>query len=105
MKMPFGPEWFQAIDWKVPNAVMGNVPGFEKFASSMMKRTLNNKGVASIEELREISVEAGVNLIACQMTVDLFGWSLDDFIPEVREWVGATSFLPTAQGSDVSLFI
>ncbi|HFD78796.1 MAG TPA: NADH-quinone oxidoreductase subunit F [Gammaproteobacteria bacterium] len=105
MKMPFGPGWFRAIDWKIPNAVMGNVPGFEKLATSLMKKTMHDKGVASVEELRTACLEADVKMIACQMTVDLFGWSMDDFIPEVRDWVGAASFLPTAQRSDVSLFI
>ena len=61
--------------------------------------------MASIEELRSLCLEADVRMIACQMTVDVFGFSRDDFIPEVRDYVGAASFLPTAQKSDVSLFI
>jgi peroxiredoxin family protein len=67
--------------------------------------TVKNKGVASIPELREACLEAGVNLIACQMTVDLFNYDLNDFIPEVKEWVGAATFLPIARDADVSLFI
>ena len=51
------------------------------------------------------SIEAGVSLIGCQMTVDLFGFTHDDFIPEVKEWVGAATFLPMARDADVSLFI
>jgi peroxiredoxin family protein len=39
------------------------------------------------------------------MTVDLFGYSRDEFIPEVSEYCGATKFLPMAQKADVSLFI
>ena len=105
MKMPFGPEWFKAINWKIPNAVQGIVPGFEGFATGMMKKTLKNKGVASIAELREMTIEAGGKLVACQMTVDLFGYDMDDFIPEVKDWIGAATFLPTAAKSDVSLFI
>ena len=105
MKMPFGPQWLQGINWNIPNAVMANVPGFEKVATAMMKKTVSNKGVASINELRELCLEAEVKMIACQMTVDLFGWEMNDFMPEVSEWVGAASFLPTAQTADVSLFI
>jgi peroxiredoxin family protein len=52
-----------------------------------------------------VCVEAGVNLVACQMTVDLFGYTRDDFIPAVKDWIGAASFLPVAQQSDVCLFI
>jgi len=105
MKMPFGPEWFQHINWNIPNAVQSIVPGFESLASTLMKQTIHNKGVATIPELREAAIEAGVNLIGCQMTVDLFGFSRDDFIPEVKEYVGAATFLPMARDADVSLFI
>jgi peroxiredoxin family protein len=70
-----------------------------------MKKTFKNKGVASVTELRDLCVEAGVKLVACQMTVDVFGFSRDDFIPEVKDYIGAASFLPIAQKSDVSLFI
>ena len=105
MKMPFGPEWFKKINWNVPNVLSSNIPGFEKMATGLMKQTMANKGVASIEELRELSLEAGVKMIACQMTVDLFGYDMDEFVPEVADWVGAASFLPTAQEADVTLFI
>jgi peroxiredoxin family protein len=105
MKMPFGPKWFQGVNWNIPNLVMASVPGFEKLATTLMKKTVKNNGVASIQELRDVCIEAGVNLVACQMTVDLFGYTRDDFIPEVKDWIGAASFLPIAQKSDVSLFI
>ena len=105
MKMPFGPKWFQGINWNIPNAVMAGVPGFEKLATSLMKKTVRNNGVATIQELRDVCVGAGVNLVACQMTVDLFGYKREDFIPEVKDWIGAASFLPIAQKSDVCLFI
>jgi peroxiredoxin family protein len=71
----------------------------------MMKQTIRNKGVAAIAELREACVEADVKLIGCQMTVDLFGYSPDQFIPQVKEYVGAATFLPMAKDADVSLFI
>jgi peroxiredoxin family protein len=105
MKMPFGPQWLKDINWKVPNAVMAGVPGFEKVATRLMEQTVKNKGVATIEELRSACIEADVKMVACQMTVDLFGYSPDAFIPEIADWIGAASFLPVAQKSDVCLFI
>ena len=105
MKMPFGPEWFKHINWNIPNAVQGVVPGFETFATTLMKKTIKDKGVAGVEELRAACVEGGVKLIGCQMTVDLFGFGHDDFIPEVAEYCGAATFLPMARDADVSLFI
>jgi peroxiredoxin family protein len=105
MKMPFGPEWFKSINWNIPNAVQGIVPGFESMATMLMKQTIHNKGVAGVEELRTACIEGGVNLIGCQMTVDLFGYKPEDFITEVKEYCGAATFLPMARDADVSLFI
>lgn len=105
MKMPFGPGWFKQINWNIPNAVQAIIPGFESLATMLMKQTIKNTGVADIAELRSLCIEAGVSLIACQMTVDLFGFSHDDFIPEVKEYCGAASFLPIAKDADVSLFM
>jgi peroxiredoxin family protein len=105
MKMPFGPKWFQDYDWPMPNLMMAGIPGFEKLATGLMKKTFRNKGVASVEELRSLCLEADVRMVACQMTVDVFGFDNSEFIPEVTDYVGATTFLPIARKSDVCLFI
>jgi peroxiredoxin family protein len=84
---------------------MSLIPGFEHMATSMMRKTMDKKGVARIDELRALCIEAEVKLIACQMTVDLFDYGKEDFIPEIEEWVGAASFLPRAQKADVNLFV
>jgi len=104
MKMPFGPKWFQDINWNIPNAVQAVIPGFESFATVLMKQTIKNRGVASIPELRQLSQEADVKMIACQMTVDLFGMKPSDFIDGI-EYAGAATFLEFAGQSDVTLFI
>jgi len=105
MKMPFGPEWFKNINWNMPNTLMSNIPGFENIATSLMKKTISSKGVASISDLRDASLEAGAKLYACQMTVDLFNMKQDDFIPEVEGWIGAASYLSTSQKNDICLFV
>lgn len=104
MKMPFGPDWFKSINWNIPNIVQAGIPGFETVATSLMQQTIANNGVATIEELRGLSQEAGVKFVACQMTVELFGFSHDDFVSEM-DYAGAATFLPVAQQSDVCLFI
>ena len=88
----------------MPNILLGNLPGFETTATSLMKQTFKNKGVASIEELREICLESGVKMIGCQMTMDVFGFSKEDFIDGV-EVGGAATFLEFAADSDIQLFV
>ena len=103
-KMPLGPQGFQNIEWPMPNILMGNVPGFETMATSLMKQTFKNKGVATIEELRDICIESDVKLIGCQMTMDVFGFEKDDFVDGV-DIGGAATFLEFAAESDIQLFI
>ena len=104
MKMPFGPQGFQSMEWPIPNILANNIPGYETMATSFMKKTFAKKGVASIEELREICVESGVKLIACQMTMDVFGFEPDQFIDGV-DVGGAATFLAFASEADISLFV
>lgn len=105
MKLPEGPNWIKGKPLPMPTSVMTLMPGFESMATGLMKKTMDNKGIASIEQLREMCIEAEVKLVACQMTVDLFDYGKDDFISEIEEWVGAASFLPRAMKADVNLFI
>jgi peroxiredoxin family protein len=80
------------------------IPGLEWFATWMMKRKLKAKGVASVEELRDICVESDVELIACQMTVDLFDFKHEDFIDGITSG-GAATFLEFAGDADTTLYI
>lgn len=69
-----------------------------------MKKTFKNKGVATINELRDLSIELDVRLIACQMTMDVFGFKREEFIDQAEIGRAAT-FLEIASDANVSLFI
>lgn len=97
MPMPLGMDkWFP---------VMGTaLPGMESVMTSMMKQKMKSKGVASIEELRDLCVEADVKMVACQMTVDLFDFTPNEFIDGI-EYGGAATFFEFAGESDICLYI
>ncbi len=80
------------------------LPGMQSMMTVMMKQKMKSKGVASLEELRELCIEAEVKLIACQMTVDLFEFSPSDFLDGI-EYGGAATFFEFAGESDICLFI
>jgi len=84
--------------------MMQALPGMQSMMTVMMKQKMKSKGVASLEELRDLCVEAEVKLIACQMTVDLFEFSTNDFIDGI-EYGGAATFFEFAGESDICLFI
>jgi peroxiredoxin family protein len=94
-----------AMPMPLPMPVMvAALPGMESMATMMMKQKLKKHGVASLEELRTACLEAGVKLIACQMTLDLFEFDKAEFIDGI-EYGGAATFLEFAGKSDVTLFI
>lgn len=97
MPMPMGMDkWFPVL--------LQALPGMESMMSMMMKQKMRAKGVASIEELRNLCLEADVKMIACQMTVDLFDMNPADFIDGI-EYGGAAMFFEFAGESDVCLFV
>jgi peroxiredoxin family protein len=87
----------------MPNIVAA-MPGMTALTTKMMKNMLKKKGVASIEELRELALEADVKMIACQMTMDLFEYSREDMI-DGPELGGAASWVDIAAKSDINLYI
>ena len=98
MKMPM-----MGMHMGLPN-ILTAIPGVDAACSLMMKNLIKKKGVASIEELRELAVEADVRLIGCQMTMDLFEYDLEDMIEGV-DIGGAATYIDCATQSDINLFI
>jgi peroxiredoxin family protein len=80
------------------------LPGMQSMMTMMMKQKMKSKGVASLEELRELCIEAEVKMVACQMTVDLFDMNTSEFIDGI-EYGGAATFFEFAGESDICLFI
>ena len=98
MKMPMG-----GMHMGMPN-LASIIPGMESAASTMMKNLMKKKGVASIQELRSVAVESGIRMIACQMTLDLFEYTLKDMI-EGPELGGAATYIEVAAQAEINLFI
>ena len=97
MPMPMGMnKWFPVLGT--------TIPGMETAMTKMMKQKIKKKGVASIEELRNLCIEADVKLIGCQMTIDLFDMKREDFIDEI-DLGGASTYFQFAGDADVQLFI
>lgn len=94
-----------AMPMPVPMAdVFAGMPGMKAVATSMMKSMFKRKGVATLQELIDVARESGVRLIACQMTMDVFGFKQSDFIDGV-EFGGAAAFLSEARRAHVTLFV
>jgi peroxiredoxin family protein len=87
----------------MPN-IMAALPGAPALTTAMMKNLIKKKGIASVEELREMAIESEVNMIACQMTLDLFEYKREDLIDGVAIG-GAASWVEVATKSEINLYI
>ena len=90
-----------AMPMPVPN-IIGALPGMTAMATSMMKSMIKKNGVATIPELISLCQEMNVRLIACQMTMDLFGFKREDMIDGL-EYAGAAAFMEYAANAQIHL--
>ncbi len=98
MEMPM-----MGMHMPMPN-IVNVIPGVDAAATKMMKNLIKKKGVASIEELREAAVESEIEMIGCQMTLDLFEFKKEDLMDGIKIG-GAATYMENALKSDINLFI
>ena len=72
--------------------------------AKMIRGVMKNKNVHSLEDLIELSIKNGVELVACSMSMDIMGIKKAELIEGVKLG-GAAAMLANAEESDMSLFI
>jgi peroxiredoxin family protein len=104
-KLKIDPVGNPAMPMPVPIPdIVSALPGMVTMVSAMMRSKFAKNNVATIGELLKTAQEVGVRLVACQMTVDVFGYSPADFIDGV-EFAGAATFMAEARRAHVTMFI
>jgi len=83
---------------------LGTLPGMPSMATMMMKGMMKKHNVLSIRKLVEMCQMCDVKMVACQMTIDLFGMKQSDFIDGV-EFGGAAMYLEFAANAQIPLFV
>ncbi len=81
--------------------LLGALPGFSGLATRMMKRQMEKIDIPPIPEFVELVADSGAHLYACKATVDMFGLSMDDFVPQVDEIISVGEFYEKAAGGQV----
>jgi len=80
---------------------IGAIPGFSSFATWMMKRQMEKIDIPPIPEFIELAADSGVRLYACKASVDMFGLTMDDFVPQVEDIISVGEFYEKAAGGQV----
>nr|WP_281241596.1 DsrE/DsrF/DrsH-like family protein [Sporomusa acidovorans] len=72
--------------------------------SKMMRMVMKNKNVSSLEELIQAALDSGIEIVACQMSMDVMGLQAEEMLDGVK-FGGVGYYLNEAEDSNVNLFI
>ena len=84
----------------IPN-LMGVLPGMTAFATNLMKKKMEKLDVPPVREYLQMLVDAGANLYACKMSVDMMELTMDDFVDGVQAIVTAGDFMDMTEGAQI----
>jgi peroxiredoxin family protein len=80
---------------------IGAIPGFSALATWMMKRQMEKIDIPPLPEFIELVHDSGARLYACKATVDMFGLTMEDFVPQVEEVISVGEFYEKAAGGEI----
>ena len=72
--------------------------------SKMMRMVMKNKNVSSLEELIQAALASGIEIVACQMSMDVMGLQPEELMDGIK-YGGVGYYLNEAEDSNVNLFI
>ena len=81
--------------------LLGALPGFSALATKLMQRQMEKLDIPPIPEFVELIADSGAGLYACRASVDMFGLTPADFVPQVRDILTVGEFYALAAGSQI----
>lgn len=88
----------------VPNAI-GALPGMDRMTTKAINKRIDDNDTATIEELVQTSLDTGVEMQPCEMTIDLLDYDEDDFYDGVTAGGGAATALQRMEDADIQLLV
>jgi peroxiredoxin family protein len=82
-------------------SLMGVLPGMSAIATRMMTHKMEEHDIPGVEEFVQMIADSGCGLYACKASVDLFGFTREDFIPEVKDVITVGEFYNIAAGGEI----
>jgi peroxiredoxin family protein len=81
--------------------LLGALPGMSRLATWMMKRQIEKLDIPPVPEFLELIADSGAALYACKATVDMFGLTMEDFVPQVGRILTVGEFYELAAGGEI----
>lgn len=87
---------------KLPTMVAG-LPGFEAFASHMMKKEMDKLDIPEVKEFIEMIDAGGGEIYACKLASDMFHYKKEDFLDEVKGIITVGDMYALADGEGTQI--
>jgi len=81
--------------------LVGALPGFSALATKLMQRQMEKLDIPPIPEFVELIADSGAGLYACRASVEMFGLTLADFVPQVSDVISVGEFYALAGGGQI----
>lgn len=81
--------------------MLAGLPGMEAFAAHKMKKSMEELALPSAREMIEILADAGAELYACELAMQMFKRTQEDLVPQVKEVITAGDFYDLAEGAQI----
>ncbi len=82
-------------------SLIGVLPGMSAIATKMMEKKMSDLDIPPIHEFIEMIGDTGAGMYACKASVDMFGFSKDDFVDQIEEIITVGEFYEKAAGGQI----
>lgn len=86
----------------MPTVVAG-LPGFEAFASYMMRKEMDKLDMPHVTEFLQMIEAGGGEIYACRLAADMFHLKKEDFLPEVKGIITVGDMYALAEGEGTQI--
>ena len=84
----------------IPTMLAG-LPGMDALAGKMMRKKMRKLDIPPAREMLQILDEAGCELYACQLAMEMMGLEKKDLVPQVKDVITAGDFYDLSEGSQI----
>ena len=81
--------------------LLGALPGVPGLMTHYLEHKMDKLDIPPIPEFIEMIADTGARLWACRATVDMFGLTMDDFVPQVEGILSVGEFYELAGGASI----
>ena len=81
--------------------MLAGLPGMESLAGKMMLGQMKELDLPSVGEMLQILEEAGAELYACELAMNMFKRKKEDLVPQVKDVITAGDFYDLSEGAQI----